>query len=51
MKKLNKKNIEKLLITASTPIYLVAAYFAVTESFGLMLEAFNEEFWRFLTSF
>ena len=51
MKKLNKKNITKFFITLSTPIYLVTGYFVVTESFGLMLEAFNDEFWILLTSF
>ena len=51
MKKLNTKNIKKFLITVSTPLYLVTAYFAVAESFGVLLEVFNDDFWRVLTAF
>ena len=51
MKRLNKKNIKKFFIAVSTPLYLVTAYFVVTESFAVLLEVFNDDFWRVLTAF
>ena len=50
MKISDKGNIKKFLMTVATPIYLFTAYFAVTESFELLLEAFNDDFWRLLTT-
>jgi len=51
MDRVNKSNISKLILTLSTPLYLIVGYFAVTESFGIFLDIFNEDFWRLLTTY
>jgi len=51
MDRVNKSNISKFFLTLSMPLYLIVGYFAVTESFGMFLSIFSEDFWRLLTAY
>ena len=51
MDRLNRSNISKIFFTFSFPVFLITGYLAVTEAFELLLEVFNEDFWRLLTTF
>lgn len=51
MDRVSKSYISKFFLTLSTPVFLITAFLAVSETFTMFLEVFSEDFWRLLTTF